>query len=72
MNVTNDLPAVAPTGFANRHMPYFLMLIISMVLLIGNGVAKRKKEQTEMVNTGSPGKNVKSKRTNGRGGGDAR
>ena len=43
VEVTNDMPAVAPTGFSTRHTPYLLLLLFGLMLLIGGGVVMKRR-----------------------------
>ena len=45
VTVTNDLPAVAPTGFSTRHTPFRFLLLIGVLLLMGSSVAVKKRNR---------------------------
>ena len=37
VEITNEFPAVAPTGHTSRHTPWLLLLLFGLMLLIGGG-----------------------------------
>ena len=67
VEVTNDMPAVAPTNFSTRHTPFLLLLLFGLMLLIGGGVVLKRRKgidsdtggtvavNTIPTNTGPPG-----------------
>ena len=49
ITVTNDLPAVSPTGFSTRYTPFFFLLLIGILLLMGSGVVVKRRKGTDEI-----------------------
>ena len=46
VEVTNNMPAVAPTGYSGRHTPYFLLLLCGFILMMVIGGMSLMKEKS--------------------------